>query len=84
MANHSHENVCQTFLISEEFHLQAANPVKSEQVAKGYYYHEKYLCDVRMVTGKDKDDKKDKILKGQSVANYPTKAAPGDVKTWQK
>lgn len=53
-------------------------------MAKGYWHHEKYLADVRMITGKDKDEKKDKILKGQSVANYPTKQAAGDVKLWEK
>jgi len=39
---------------------------------------------VRVVTGKDKDYATDKILKGDSVKNYPQKAAAGDLAQWEK
>ena len=64
MCNHRYENECQTFFISKEYHLAANNATKSDKVAKGYWSHEKYLCDVRMITGKEKDEKIDKIMKG--------------------
>jgi hypothetical protein len=39
---------------------------------------------VRVVTGKDKDYATDQILKGDSVKNYPQKAAAGDLAQWEK
>ena len=72
MANHSHAEECTFHFISEELHPKP-------DANKSYYSHDKYLCDVRLITGKPSDAAADKILKGSSVKNYAQKASPGSV-----
>ena len=77
MTNHGDAGVCDFHFVSTELHSKP-------DPANGYYSHDKYLCDVRLVTGKSDDQATDKILKGTSIKNYPQKAAPGNVAIWEK
>jgi hypothetical protein len=70
MANHSHAEVCAFHFISQELH-------PSPDPSSSYYSHEKYLCDVRLVTGTPKDQNLNKILRGDSVKDQ--EAASGSL-----
>jgi hypothetical protein len=49
--------------------------------ASGYFSNDKYLCDVRLVTGTPKDTNLNKILRGDSVKVQ--EAASGSLSQWE-